>query len=404
MLSDIGLIFFIFIFPFSPKIPITIAGVPLLIRLDDIIVPLLFLAWLIELLLKKRCFVYSRLYIPIGVYFLTGLVSMLWGYYIKQTVHDPIYATCVIIRSAEYYIMFFLTVNILKTKKQIIRCINIWIIAAILISLYGISDHVLGISGPTGLYDYGWFDLQSNHMGGYLMVSLILAIGLLSTAQLRRTKIVSIIAIPLISYAILFNLSRVTYFSTLAALATFFLIKNRKLIIIPITLAVLLFLIIPTIFSHTTLGGRLNNVAKDVFSLRTKPLNQFDSMALHRAKFVEVFKDWPADIILGKGTGAYSLSEYDTQLALVPVSTGVVGTIVFIWLLTQIFKTAFRIHNSAIDKEVKFLAGIFIAIYVGVLVHSVTSTAFMIALIAYGFWVLFGILLSSWNLCQQQNN
>lgn len=50
--------------------------------------------------------------------------------------------------------------------------LRIWMIAAILISVYGIFDLALNISGPAGLYDGGWFYHQSNHMGGYLMVSL----------------------------------------------------------------------------------------------------------------------------------------------------------------------------------------------------------------------------------------
>jgi hypothetical protein len=79
--------------------------------------------------------------------------------------------------------MFFLTVNILKTKKQLKNLLNLWLASAILLSIYGIIDHWLGISGPTGLYDRGWFDHQSNHLGGYLMLSLALALGLYSAAE-----------------------------------------------------------------------------------------------------------------------------------------------------------------------------------------------------------------------------
>lgn len=391
MLLDVGLAIFILIFPFSPKIPLNIFGQPLLIRWDDIIVPILCLIWAIELLLKKRRFVYSKLYIPIGVYFLVGLISTLLGHYVKHTVPDLIYATCVILRSGEYYIVFFLTVNILKTKKQLMNYLNIWLIAAILISMYGIFDHLLNISGPTGLYDLGYFLGQSNHMGGYLMISLLLAIGLLGVAKTKLTKILSIIAIPLISYVTLFNLSRTTYFSTLAALFVFFILKNKKLIMIPILGATLLFLIIPNLFSNTVLGKRLNNITSDIFSLRIRPLDQFDSMALHRAKFVYIFRDFSKYFLLGSGLGVYPLCVYDSQLSLVPVTTGILGVIAFIWLLVEIFREVSRIYKSTSNIEVRSLVSVFMAIYFGVLVHSITSTAFMIALIAYPFWFLAGI-------------
>jgi hypothetical protein len=390
MLLNIGLGLFLFTFPFSPKIPINLLGDSMLIRTDDVIVPLLFLIWLIEFLFKKRQCVYSRLYLPMGVYFLIGLIPTLLATYSKHNLYNGPYALWVTLRSAEYYIIFFLTVNILKTKKQMIDYLKLWMVAAILISIYGIFDHISNISGQTGLYDKGWFYHQSNHMGGYLMMSLILALGLFTTQREKLKKAVCLFAIPVISYVILFNLSRTTYLSTFVALFTFCIIKNRKFIIIPIIYAIVLFLLIPTILPKTTLGRRLGGIANDIFSLRTQPVGQFDSMALHRAKLINVFQDFPKDILLGKGLGFYPLANYDSQLSLVPVSTGVVGSVAFIWLLARIFKTAIRMYKLVVDIELKSLITICIAIYCGVLVHSITSTAFTIALIAYPFWFLTG--------------
>jgi hypothetical protein len=225
-------------------------------------------------------------------------------------------------------------------------------------------------------------------MGGYLMISLILAIGLFTAVQNKLTKALSIIAIPLISYVILFNLSRTTYFSTLTALFVFFMLKNKKLIVVPIICMVVLFLIIPTILPNTVLGKRVGNITQDIFSLRTKPIDQFDSLTLHRAKFIDVFKDFPAHFVFGKGLGFYPLHAYDSQISLVPVSTGIIGSIVFVWLLSEILKFAIRAYKSVYDVELKSLTTGFIAIYFGVLVHSIITTAFMIALIAYPFWLL----------------
>lgn len=404
MFLNIGLGFLIFLLPFSPHIPLQLFNRSFSIRLEDIIIPILLVIYLQELLLKKRRLTYSNLYIPIGAYFFIGLISTFLGYYVKHIISDPLYAACAILRSAEYYIIFFLTVNLLKTKKQLVNYLTVWLIAAILISVYGIFDAVCRISGPTGLYDGGWFLHQSNHMGGYLMISLVLALGLMDSTKVRAVKMLSLVAIPLIACAILFNFSRTTYLSTLAALFVFFAIKNRKLMILPAICAVVLFLVIPRIIPDTVLGRRLGNITNDIFSLRTQPVDQFDSMALHRAKLLEAFQDFSRDIVFGKGMGFYPLHVYDSQVSLVPVSGGIIGSVVFIWLLVQIFKTALRAYNLAGDVELKSLTRVFIAVYFGVLVHSITSTAFMIALIAYAFWFFAGVMVTALHLSRAQNN
>jgi hypothetical protein len=404
MFSKAGLAFFIFIFSFSPKIPLSISGSLVFIRLDDLLVPALFLIWLSELLLKKRRLVYSRLYLPLGSYFIVGLIATLLGYYSHHPAVDPLYCLGVILRSGEYYIIFFLAVNILKTKKQIIDYLHVWTIAAVAVALYGIADHILGISGPTGLYDRGWFSHQSNHMGGFLMVSLTVVLGLFHFSRRRRTKLLFAAGLTVISCAILFNLSRTTYISALAALSVFYALHNRKLLVIPVICAVTLFVIVPAIFPNAVLGRRAANIVSDIFSTRIEHRDAFDSMALHRAKCLYVFRDFPRDILFGKGLGFYPLYEYDSQIALVPVATGVVGVVVFFWLLAAVYTTATGVYSSVKDAELRSVTKAFIAAYCGVLVHSITSTAFMIALIAYPFWLLTGIVSSISRLSACQNN
>jgi len=272
------------------------------------------------------------------------------------------------------------------------------------VALYGIADHVLGISGPTGLYDRGWFFHQSNHMGGFLMISLVVVLGLFHFSRRRRAKLLFAAGLAVISCAILFNLSRTTYISALAALSVFYALHNRKLLVVPVICAVILFAIVPGISPNSVLGRRTANIVSDIFSTRVEHRDAFDSMALHRAKYLYVFKDFPRDMLFGKGLGFYPLYEYDSQIALVPVATGAVGVSVFFWLLTAIYTTAAGVYRSVKDAGLQFVTRVFLAVYCGVLVHSITSTAFMIALIAYPFWLLAGIVSAISRLTASQNN
>ncbi|MDP2924100.1 MAG: O-antigen ligase family protein [Candidatus Omnitrophota bacterium] len=397
---NIGLGILIFLLPFSPHIPIKLLGSSFSIRFEDIIVPILLCFWISELLLKKRRFIYSGLYIPIGAYFFIGLISTFLGYYVKHIIPDPLYAACVILRSAEYYIIFCLTVNILKTKKQLINYFNVWLVAAVLIALYGILDCLFNVSGPTGLYDRGWFSFQSNHLGGYLMISLILAIGLFSTAANKTQKILSVIAIPLISYVLFFSLSRITYLSTFVAILVYCILKSKRLILVPLILAFFLFWIIPKMMPDTLVGRYLNSAIKHTFSLTTVPQSLGSSIASdfsaaqHRFLIKRAFKITSQHPFIGEGLGAREIVYYDSQLALVPASTGIIGSTIFLWLLIAIWRIAISRYRNTTDTYLREVARVFLAIFAGLLVHSIASVAFLIAVIAYPFWFLTGAVFS----------
>ena len=402
MLLDVGLAIFIFLFPFSPKIPVNLFNQNLQIRLDDVIVPVLFFIWLIEWLTKKRQLIYSKLYIPVGAYFLIGVISTLLGYFVKHTIQNPLYTTCIILRSAEYYIIFFLTVNILKTKKQLMNYLNVWMIATIVISLYGIFDRALNISGPTGLYDKGWFLWQSNHMGGYLMISLIVAIGLYLRKGQRAQRILPLIAIPFISYALFFTLSRTTYISAIVAIFVYCMLKSKQLVLLPIILAFFLFWFMPVMMPNTLVGQYLDSVVKDTLSLRTdmrttesRVASDFSAVH-HRRLMTKAFKRFLKYPVTGEGFGARQLKEYDSQIALVPAATGITGSLAFIWLFLSIFITGIKAYRKGErDSDFREVARIFLSIFAGALIHSIASVAFVIAVIAYSFWLLAGMLIIS---------
>jgi hypothetical protein len=163
-------------------------------------------------------------------------------------------------------------------------------------------------------------------------------------------------------------------------------------------------------FPKTLVGKYLDSTIKHTFSLSTVPRDPGTSIASdfsaadHRFLIKRAFKIACEHPLIGEGLGAREIVYYDSQLALVPASTGMMGSLVFIWLLVSIWRMAIARYRNTTDTYLREVAGVFLAIFAGLLVHSIASAAFLIAVIAYAFWFLTGITFLIPHLSKPQNN
>ena len=381
----------IFIIPLSPKIPLNIFTRSILIRLEDLFIPVIFILWIIYAYINKKKIFNSALTLPIVAYFCAGLLATLLGLFYKHTVSNPFFAFGLIFRNLEYYLIFFIVLSITKDIAQIRKWLQLWLAAVILVSIYGVIDYFLGISGGiTGLYDKGWFYRQSNHMGGYLMIGLILSLSLMDKGKTER--LLSIIALPLISFAIIFNLSRTTYLSSLAALTVYFFLKSKKLLYIPVIAALALFLFMPRLINNTHLGKTLSSTVKEAVSFSTKPTDEYNySPAGHRLRIRDSLKDFSKYPITGMGFGAKPLTLYDSMIAYIPATMGLLGIISCLWLLLCILTQLLLRYRFAVENYAKDFILSLIAVFCGILIHSLSSNAFIIAIISEPFWFLLAL-------------
>ncbi|MEE9255791.1 MAG: hypothetical protein V3V56_01325, partial [bacterium] len=121
------------------------AGRSVVVRLDDILLIILSVSWFARTAIHKELglVLSNPLNRPIGIYVLSCLVSTLIGY-MAGNVTGKI-GIFFVLRYIEYFIVFFIGINILESPRKMHRFMNIAIFTSIAIALYGMFQIPSGI-------------------------------------------------------------------------------------------------------------------------------------------------------------------------------------------------------------------------------------------------------------------
>lgn len=137
------------IIPLYPKIPLAdlIEGYIVRLRLDDVLVGLgtvIFIVWLIRGKVKLQG---NPLLIPLGIYVAVGFLSTLSAIFITKTVPmDTVHITKLylhFLRRIEYFSVFFIFFSSIKSLAQIKKYVYTTAIVLLLVSLYGFGQKYL---------------------------------------------------------------------------------------------------------------------------------------------------------------------------------------------------------------------------------------------------------------------
>jgi len=171
-----------------------------------------------------------------GLYFYKGLVSLLlkWG---------------------KYIVLSLIFQDTVKTRKQVIVFVGVFIFSAILTAFSGISQLYLGAEFLRGrevlLMKNGIHAITSsfphcNGFGAYLVIPFVLCIACLKTKNLFRSGAgyLLLFLILIFAFCVFHTYSRGTWVSVFAALIIMLLISRRFIILIPLLVfcGVLLFI------------------------------------------------------------------------------------------------------------------------------------------------------------------
>src|SRR3989344_3450887 len=141
---------FILVFiPLYPKLPLmdVLPGYNVRIRLEDIIVSLCLVIFVINLFRKKITLSSNPLLRPIAIYLLIGFMSLLSAIFIIKTIPlETIHiqkALLHLFRRLEYFSLFFIFYSSIRSLKQIKAYLLLLIITVVLVSLYGFGQKYL---------------------------------------------------------------------------------------------------------------------------------------------------------------------------------------------------------------------------------------------------------------------
>jgi O-antigen ligase len=387
-----GLYILIFSMLLSPEITIgETAGASLgrgvTLRAEDFLLVVIGFSWFAKNAVNKEIGLFLRTPLNKAIFFyiLACLVSTGFGVMDGKVAAKT--GFLYVLKYVEYFIVYFMVVNHLKSTDQIKRFVFCLLLTCFITGIIGILQIPGGerVSAPFE-GEIG----EPNTFGGYLLLLGAITAGLLLKAENGRSKQLFIFLILAIVPSLLFTQSRASYLGLIVTCFVIGMLTRHRIIITGfLALALLLSpLFLPQevkdrILYTLTQPEESGQVRIGEIRLDTSTSARIDSLK-------QIMEDWPKKPIIGYGVTGYDF--LDSQYPKVLIETGIVGLIAFLYLLYSIFKLAIRRMKDAKTPYFKGLAIGFFAGYIGLLFHALGANTFIIVRIMEPFWFFAGII------------
>ncbi|MBI3089768.1 MAG: O-antigen ligase family protein [Candidatus Tectomicrobia bacterium] len=355
------------------------------IRLDDLLLVLISFSWLARMALQKDLGLILRtpLNRPIIAYTFVFVLSTGLGMMVGRV--QIFSGFFFILKYLEYFVLYFMVSNSLRTKSQAYRYIAALLITAGIVSVIAIVQIPGGrrVSAP-----FEGERGEPNTLGGYLVLMIALSLSMALTIR-DRAKTWLLVGLSFIMVIpVLFSLSRSSWLAMfpMTAVLLFFCKRRGYLLLGVIVIALLAQSVIPPevrnrilyTFQQQRTSVAVGGVALD------------PSTSARLSSYWSVLTDVTKHPILGYGVTGYPF--LDTQLMKVLADTGLAGVGTFLWLIAALFYHIWSSLKRATTPLEEGIALGFLAGLAAMLTHSLGSNTFIIVRIMEPFWFLAAIV------------
>jgi O-antigen ligase len=361
-------------------------GEGMTIRLDDLIFALISFSWLAKSSVHKELGLFPKTPLNRGItaYVLICLFStVLGGLFGKINLSGYMF----VLKYFEYFMVFFMAVNFIDTRKQARTFLVLLLITCAIVSLYALSQLPLGgrVSTP-----FEGKEGEPGTLGGYLILLMSVSIGVLLTSNSKRVKML-LTGLILISFiALMATQSRATWMGLPVMYLCFIAMSKKRLMLLGVLAAIIAVgpFIMPESYKERY-GGTFEREAGYKATVGGTDL-ALDSSATERVQSWQgVLRDFKNHPIFGYGINGYWF--IDGQFFRTLAELGLVGTSIFIFMLYQIGKFLLAANRIASDNLGKGLTMGMFAGFLALLVHCFGSNTFIVVRIMEPFWFLMGI-------------
>jgi hypothetical protein len=263
--------------PLYPKIPLLdVAHTWVYIRVEDMLVALTALVWVVLLLFKKVS-LKTPLTLPILLFWVMGGLATLHGVMLIFPTISNVFSNVALLsflRSIEYIFLFFVAYAGIKDKKYIYAVVAILVITLLFIIGYGFGQRYLGFPAyltmneefakgvPMQLSQLsrisstfaGHYDLA-----GYLVLIIPIVVSMIFGFKSWFIKILLLVTAFLSIIILFWTVSRISFFALLAAFLILLIFQKKKWVMVALFVA-----IIASFGFFPTLLQRFNSTVSEV--------------------------------------------------------------------------------------------------------------------------------------------
>lgn len=395
---SVGLFLLIVTMLFSPEIPYgRVERRTIIIRYDDILIILCLLSWVISKVIKSgNFFTFTPLDKPIMFFLLICAVSTSRGILIKQVSHTP-KAFFYILKLAEYFLIFYLVVNLVKSKKLVVYYIYTFFVSCLAVSFLGYRQIVRGVGRITLPFEG---IAEPNTYGGYLLFMFGMLLSFAFYGPKKMPRIISIPLLLLVIWNFSYTLSRGSWLAFFPVMFTVIIQLPRSKKLFGLVILGIALLCIPYLPSRVRnrmqstfqdRGARGTFVDVPGLGMEKRTIGLDSSAGSRVQKFRHIMTYWQEYPIFGLGvTGAGFV---DSQVFRTLGELGIMGLLAFIWIFKAVYSEVVIVKKYFKNLFIQSVTTGYIAGIVGLLIHSLTANTFLIIRIMGPFWFFTGLVM-----------
>ena len=362
------------------------------VSLNDILLVSVIIIWLGNHLLQKRKFVLGKLFKPIVIFSLIGLISLLINFP-NLGANNLLISSLYLIRWIAYALIYVIVNEFdLKFKNKISYLL---LFSGSIILIFGYAQFFLYPS-LRNLYYLGWDEhlyrmfssfLDPNFAGAFFVLfflfSMSLALKFLQKKETLKSSVVFFITVVDL-FAVYLTYSRSALIMLITAVVTYLIIQKRKKLIVAavIALVAIVFFLPKSFTTEGTNFLRLASSGERINSLQTG---------------VKIFQQSP---LFGVGFNAYRYAQHkngmtnaywevthsgagtDNGFLFVLTTAGIVGLVAFVYLLFKVFALA-KVNLKNNIYAIVLFAGL-----VGLILDGLFVNSLFYVLILEWIWIL----------------
>ena len=390
--TDLGLDVLLFSMLLSPEVILGAKGGiaeqrEVSVRIDDFVILIIAFTWFAKTSIYKELGLISKtpLNRPIAAYMgacaLTTALGIAFGHV------GPLSGFFYLLKYLEYFFVYYITVNSVRTRGQARRLIIVALITAAIVSLVGIGQIPSGqrVSAP-----FEGDSPEPNTLGGYLVLMMAITAGLASEARQAGVRLAGAGLVVLMLVPFAYTLSRTSYLALIPATLMLVAFSSKRALLIPVV--VLTLLAVPY-FAPKVVVQRVHYTFKTQVgqpTVRIGPTGFDPSTSERLLSFKEAIQAWTTRPIFGFGITGFHFM--DAQYPRTLVETGIVGFLAFVWMIYSLFQLGAARYRSATDPYARGLTLGYLAGFVGLLVHAIGSNTFIIIRVMEPFWFFTGLV------------
>ncbi|MGC8866666.1 MAG: hypothetical protein ACP5PA_00440 [Elusimicrobiales bacterium] len=387
----------------SPEIELAeIPGRSVVVRYDDIFLVLIFISWLVRSSIsKERSFILKTpLNLPILVYTSIYILSTFLGV-IRGDVQWK-KAFFYVLKYSEYFMLYFMTVNVLYEEKDIKRIARYGVVVLITVVIYSFyyyhnaSGIDIRTTAPFEASVGKPSESEPASLGGYYMIWSFILLGFIAEINSIKKILFTLIILAGMYLSLLLSFSRASYLAAVAGWVVFLIFVDKKRIFF---MWLSIFLVV---FSMTMPG--ISEKVKDRIRYTyegdyatNRVETPFGDIYLEDSAYARyrnlknvITNVLPSYPLLGKGVTGIGLG--DSQYVLLLGEGGILGFLSFFWLIFSVLFVARKVYIISSDPFERAIGiGIFCAT-IALLVQGWGVNSFIIVRIMEPYWFSVAVL------------